>query len=108
MTDVCEVVITAPDAEWLADFTHGLVEDRLVAGAHIVETIRSIYRWKGEVHDRAEARVALHTRTNLVPKIIDAANALHPYEVPCVIALPVADGNPEYLAWVIAETQSDS
>jgi periplasmic divalent cation tolerance protein len=103
-SDVCEVVITAPDAKWLAEFTRRLVEDRLVAGAHEVTAIRSIYRWAGEVHDRPEARVALHTRTELVPAIADRADAEHPYEVPCVVALAIETGSPAYLDWIRTET----
>jgi periplasmic divalent cation tolerance protein len=100
----CEVVITADDAEWLAGFTRTLVEERLAACGHLVQPIRSIYRWEGAVHDEAEARVALHTRRSLVDGIVARANEAHGYEVPCVLALPVTGGNPAYLAWVAAET----
>jgi periplasmic divalent cation tolerance protein len=48
--------------------------------------------------------VALHTRASLVPAIIDRTPRDHPYEVPCVLALPVVAGNPDYLAWVVQET----
>ncbi len=102
--DICEVVITAADAEWLAQFTRRLVEDRLAACGHQIAAIRSIYRWDGAVQDDPEARVALHTRTALVDAIVARANAEHPYEVPCVIALPVVAGNPAYAEWVLAET----
>ena len=101
----CEVVITADDADWLAGFTRELVEDRLAACGHLVEPIRSIYRWEGTVHDDAEARVALHTRRSLVAAIVARADRAHGYEVPCVLALPVVDGNPDYLAWIEAETR---
>jgi periplasmic divalent cation tolerance protein len=104
-TGVCEVVITADNAEWLADFTRALVEDRLAACGQNIATIRSIYRWKGEVQDESEARVALHTRASLVPLIVDRANRDHPYDVPCVIALPVVDGNRAYIDWVMTETR---
>ncbi|MEH0981826.1 divalent cation tolerance protein CutA [Micromonospora sp. CPCC 205556] len=50
------------------------------------------------------ARVALHTRTELVPAIVQRADAEHPYEVPCVIATPVIAGNPAYVQWVLDET----
>jgi periplasmic divalent cation tolerance protein len=103
---VSEVIITADDAEWLTGFTRRLVEQRLAACGHQITAIRSIYRWQGEIHDEPEARVALHTRTALVPRIVALAGAEHPYDVPCVIALPVADGNPAYLEWVLAETTS--
>jgi len=101
-------VITAPDADWLAAFVHDLVERRLCAGAHMVAEIRSIYRWQGEVSDKPEARVALHTRTSLVPEITRLAQEHHPYEVPCVVAWPIAAGNQAYLAWIVSETREPS
>jgi periplasmic divalent cation tolerance protein len=104
-TEFCEVVVTADDAGWLAGFTRTLVEERLAACGHSVQQIRSIYRWQGQVHDEAEARVALHTRRSLVPAIVARAGELHLYDVPCVIALPVVDGNPAYLEWLAAETR---
>ena len=104
--ECCEVVITAADAEWLAGFTHRLVADRLAACGHLVPAIRSVYRWQGTIEDEPEARVALHTRAALVPQIVARADAEHPYEVPCVLALPVTGGNPAYLDWVRAETRA--
>jgi periplasmic divalent cation tolerance protein len=100
-----EVIITADNAEWLASFTRQLVEGRLAACGHNIAPIRSIYRWEGTVQDEAEARVALHTRTALVPAIIERTNADHPYDVPCVIALPIVGGNPAYLAWIKESTR---
>ena len=103
-TDVCEVVITAADPEWLADFTRRLVADRLAACGQQTVAIRSIYRWDDAIQDDPEARVALHTRTALVDRIIERAESEHPYDVPCVLALPVLAGNPAYLDWVRRET----
>jgi periplasmic divalent cation tolerance protein len=102
--EICEVVVTAADAEWLAAFTRSLVQDRLAACGHHVTPIRSVYRWEGAIHDEPEARVALHTRRSLVPRIVERADAEHPYDVPCVIALPIVDANPRYAAWVREET----
>ena len=105
MDDICEVIITAPDADWLAQFTTDLVVDRLAACGHNITPIRSIYRWQGEIYDVGEARVALHTRISLVERIIEKTNQDHPYEVPCVIATAVLAGNPSYLQWVRDETK---
>ncbi|MFY1672409.1 divalent-cation tolerance protein CutA [Plantactinospora sp. WMMB334] len=102
--DICEVIVTAADAEWLATFTRRLVAARLAACGQNISRIRSIYRWEGAVEDEPEARVALHTRTSLVPQIAALADAEHPYDVPCVIALPVIAGNPAYLRWVLDST----
>jgi periplasmic divalent cation tolerance protein len=101
---ICEVIITADDENWLINFTRSVVEDRLAACGQHISPIRSIYRWNGSIHDDREVRVALHTRASLVPAIIDRANREHPYQVPCVLALAVQTGNPDYLTWVIHET----
>ena len=45
--------------------------------------------------------MALHTRANLVPAVLERARAEHPYDVPCVLALPIEQANPDYLAWVL-------
>ncbi|TDC00081.1 divalent-cation tolerance protein CutA [Micromonospora fluostatini] len=105
-TEICEVVITADSAEWLVEFTRRLVDDRLAACGQNIAAIRSVYRWDGAVQDDQEARVALHTRVSLVPRIVQRANDEHPYDVPCVIALPVIAGNPAYVDWVLTETES--
>lgn len=102
--DVCEVVITAPNPAWLADFAHELIESRLCASAHLAP-IRSLYRWQGQMHDKTEARVALHTRASLVPQIISRTQREHPYEVPGLVTLPIRDGNRAYLQWILDETQ---
>jgi periplasmic divalent cation tolerance protein len=101
---VCEVVVTAGTAEWLAGFTRKLVERRLAACGQNIAAIRSIYRWQGGIEDEGEARVALHTRLSLVPAIVALADKEHPYDVPCVIALPIVAGNPRYIEWVLSET----
>jgi periplasmic divalent cation tolerance protein len=106
--EVVEVVVTGPDAGWLAGYTRTVVEERLAACGHQLAAIRSVYRWEGEVRDEAEARVALHTRASLVPALTARTRELHPYDVPCVLALPVAGGDPDYLRWVLAETRAPS
>ena len=106
MTDeICEVVITGPDAGWLAEFTRALVADRLAACGQNTTAIRSIYRWQGTIEDVVEARVALHTRRDLVAAIVERADRDHPYDVPCVIALPIVDAAPAYAQWVLDETK---
>ena len=105
MTELCEVVITAPDPGWLVEFTRQLVTDRLAASGHNYMPIRSIYRWQGEVHDRHEGRVSLHTRASLVPEIVQRAKEQHPYEVPSISSRPIQDGNPDYLRWIKTETK---
>lgn len=101
--DLVEVVITAPDEEWLLAFTRRLVEQRLAAcGQHT--PIRSVYTWQGQLHDEHESRVALHTRAAHFDAIVALTNAEHPYEVPCVISLPITNANPSYRTWILDST----
>ena len=98
--DLCEVVITAPDPEWLKDLSRQLIEDGICASAHNFAPIRSIYRWHGEVHERTEGRVSLHTRQSRVSEIVARTKQEHPYEVPSISTRPITGGNPDYLAWI--------
>jgi len=99
-SELCEVVITAPDPEWLRVFSRQLVEDRLCASAHNFQPIQSIYRWHGEIYERTEGRVSLHTSRARIPDIVARAKREHPYELPGISARPIDDGNPDYLAWI--------
>lgn len=104
MDELCEVVITAPDPDWLVEFTRKLVDERLASNGHNYAPVRSIYRWRGEVHDKQEGRVSLHTRKSLVSEIVKRAKQQHAYEVPSISTRPIEDGNPEYLQWILDET----
>jgi len=104
--EVCEVIITAPDPDWLTEFTRKLIHDRLCASGHNFAPVRSIYRWRGQIHDRTEARVALRTRRSLLPRIIERTRTEHPYEVPSVVAIPIIDGGPDYIRWILDETEA--
>lgn len=105
MTDeLCEVVITAPDAGWLVAFTRGLVEDHLAASAHTIVEVRSVYEWRGELVERTEARTAVRTRTSLVPAIAALLDQEHPYDIPGIVALPILATSPAYGDWLLAQT----
>ena len=49
MTELCEVVITAPDPGWLKNLSRKLIEQRLCASAHNFAPVQSIYRWRGDI-----------------------------------------------------------
>ncbi len=100
MTEICEVVLTAPDPDWLKNFARRLVVDHLAASVHNFTPIHSTYRWEGTVHDRTEGRASVHTLRSLIPAIVERARTEHPYVIPAVSARPIIDGNPDYLAWI--------
>jgi len=104
MDELCEVTITAPDADWLASFVRELVELRLCASGNVTSALRSIYRWRGDVYDRAEALATLHTRRDRLDAIARLANERHPYEIPRLVAVPFIGGSRDYFDWIDAES----
>lgn len=106
--DLCEIIITAPNADWLAALCRGLVEDRLASSANVVQDVSSVYRWQGAIHETKEARAFLRSRTALLDAIVAYVVERHPYDVPNITALPVIGGNPDYLDWIRAETSPPS
>jgi periplasmic divalent cation tolerance protein len=105
MTDVLVVLVTVPSSEKAAEIARALLEEKLAACGNVVPGLRSIYRWEGKVQDDAEALLLLKTTRERYPALRDRVLALHPYQVPEVIALPVEAGSEGYLAWVREETK---
>jgi periplasmic divalent cation tolerance protein len=99
------VLVTAPTAERAAELARTLVEERLAACGNVVPGLRSIYRWEGKVEDEPEALLLLKTTRARFEALRDRVLALHPYQVPEVIALPVEAGSAAYLDWIAAETR---
>lgn len=102
------VYVTAPDGETAAALAKSMVEQRLAACANILGPITSVYWWDGKVNTEGEVGLMLKTRQSLVPELTAALRQAHPYECPCVVALPVTGGNPDFLAWIAAETKPAS
>ena len=106
MMEGCYVVmITASNEEEAVRLARLLVERGLAACVNIVPKVRSIYRWKGEVCDEAEAWMIAKTAAARLEELIAAVRDAHSYETPEIIALPVVGGLPAYLAWVAENTE---
>ncbi len=105
MTDALVVLVTAPSAEKAVEIARAVVEERLAACGNVLTGVRSIYRWEGKVQDEPEALLVLKTRRERFAALRDRILALHPYDVPEVIALPVEGGNAAYLEWIAESTR---
>lgn len=82
-----------------------LVERRLAACVNILGGMRSLYWWEGKVEKGEEVVLIAKTKTNLVDELTEAVKAMHSYDVPCIAAMPLKGGNPEFLAWIGEETK---
>ncbi len=94
--------MTAP-ADAAEAIVSGLVNERLAACGNVLPGAVSIYRWEGRIHRDEEAVVVLKTLRRLVPRVLERAAQLHPYEVPELLVHDVADGGAAYLDWVRRE-----
>lgn len=86
---------------------HALVERRLAACVNIIPRIRSVYRWKGAVHDDPEALLVIKTSQDRIEDLRQAIDELHEYDLPEFIVLAVDQGSCDYLDWVAHETRDE-
>lgn len=82
-----------------------IVENKLAACVNIVDTVRSIYRWKGKITSDDEALLIIKTATKKVENLIKYVKENHTYDIPEVVSLNIAEGNPDYLDWLDEETK---
>jgi periplasmic divalent cation tolerance protein len=101
------VMTTAPDASTAQKIARALVERRLAACVNILSPCQSVYNWQGAVEDSNEVPMLIKTTAARYGALEAAITAIHPYEVPEIVALPLSHGLPEYLSWVIAETHHE-
>lgn len=90
-------VANASDAERIS---RALVEQGLAACVNVVPGVVSIYRWQGEVQKEQEFLLVIKTRAEALEALRTALVALHPYEVPELVAWPIAAGHEPYLRWI--------
>ncbi|MCX8035730.1 MAG: divalent-cation tolerance protein CutA [Candidatus Sumerlaeia bacterium] len=106
MADYMQVTTTTETREQAGQIARGVVERRLAACAQIIGPITSTYWWKGRVETSDEWMVVMKTRAALLPQLQEAIRSLHTYEVPEIVAVPIAAGNPAYLQWLTEETSA--
>ena len=99
---VLYVTCKPDDARGLAE---RLLEERLVACASILPGVESVYRWEGRVECERETVLWMETNDDRVEAAIARLEAIHPYDVPKIVALEVSAVNAPYLRWVADETQ---
>lgn len=100
------VMVTAASEEQALSIARALVEERLAACVNLVGPVRSIYRWQGKVQDDREHLMIIKTRASMVARLARRVKELHSYEVPEVIAIPIAAGSKPYLEWLFESTET--
>ncbi|MGH8220801.1 MAG: divalent-cation tolerance protein CutA [Steroidobacteraceae bacterium] len=99
------VLCTCPDEAVADRIARELVTARLAACVNRLPGVRSVFRWQGALQDEREVLLAIKTSRSRYEELEMRLKALHPYEVPEIIALPVLAGAAPYLAWLAEETR---
>ena len=98
--EVLVVFSTFPNIETARRIAGELVTERLAACANILPGVESIYRWQGKVEFAGETLVVFKTTAATFTAFQAKLKSTHPYEVPEIICLRIANGLPAYLHWV--------
>jgi len=98
------VYVTTKDEAEAKMIARAVVGERLAACANVFGSIDSVYWWQGRVCEEKEAALLLKTSAENKTGLIRRIKELHSYECPCVVCLPIADGNRDFLHWITAET----
>jgi periplasmic divalent cation tolerance protein len=98
------VYVTAPNREVALTLGRSVVGTHLAACANVLDGMASIYWWEGKLNEDAESVLILKTREDKLAELMQALKAQHPYDCPCIVALPIVAGNPDYLSWLQRET----
>jgi len=100
MTDKRLVLSTAGSLEEARKIARHLVEQRLAACVNVVPQVESVYRWQGKVESAQEWLLLIKTTAALFESVRAAIRQIHSYDLPECIALTIAEGGVEYLAWI--------
>jgi periplasmic divalent cation tolerance protein len=99
------VLTNLPDRASAERLAAALIDQRVAACVNLLSPAQSVYRWKGAVETAEEHPVLIKTSADRYPVLEQAIRAVHPYELPEIIAVPVERGLPAYLDWVESETR---
>lgn len=104
----CLVYVTAADAEEAQEIGRAMVAARLAACANVLNGMVPIFRWEGEIDEGTESVVILKTTAERAEALIEAVEAMHSYECPCAVVLPIVGGSRAFLDWISQETSAEA
>ena len=103
-SNIVVVLVTCPTLAVARRLARHVIGRRLAACVNIVPSVESVFRWNGKIEHSRESLLVIKTTAQSIERLRRALIALHPYDVPEVIALPVVAGHLPYLAWVRSST----
>ena len=107
MTPAIVVLVTVGSEREAETIATALLEERLAACVNVTSPVRSLYRWEGRIADDQEWQLIIKTQARLFEALATRVRALHSYDVPEIIALPVLAETADYMDWIQNETGSE-
>lgn len=104
--DIIVINCTVPNKKIAKDITRVLMKHKLAACVSMIENVKSVFSWDGEVCEEKEILLMIKTRRSNYGKVKLVIEDLHSYSVPEIIALPIVDCSEDYLKWLVKETES--
>jgi len=101
----CIVYITTNSDEEAEIIGRNLVSKKLAACVNIIGNMKSIYHWEGKIESASEIIIIAKTKRALVNELVENVKTLHSYKCPCIVAVPIIDGNEAFLQWIRNETK---
>ena len=98
------VMVTIPKDK-AEELSQKIIVSGMAACVNIVDNVKSIYKWKGELKSETESIMFIKTATKKVENLIQSIKENHPYKIPEIISLTISEGNPDYLNWIDSETK---
>lgn len=99
------IVCNTPDQAIADQLAQTLIERRHAACVNVLPAVKSVYRWEGRIESAQEIPLLIKTSEDRYFDVEATIRALHPYEVPEIIALPVSQALPAYQQWLLGETR---
>jgi len=105
MTKFISIYVTVKDKEEAEKIANILVDEKLAACVNIIPNIVSIYNWKGVRERSEEVSMFIKTKNALFKDVAKRIKSVHSYDVPCIVSLPIIEGDKDYLKWLEDETK---
>lgn len=101
--DCCIVLVTVPDDDLASDISARVVKAGLAACVSRFP-VQSVYEWQGQIHEDVEVQLIIKTGCERYDALEECIKKIHPYEVPEIVCLDIADGSSDYLGWITEAT----
>ena len=108
MSNYVVVIMTASTEKEATKIVRCLLDEKLIACANIIGPVSSLFWWKNKIDETTEFLVLMKSHSKLFDKLAKRVKAVHSYEVPEILAVPILKGSPPYLSWLANNLQSRS